>query len=415
MTLASARLAPTALSRLSVRTQGRLYPVLLPVGVFVLTRLFAGLLIVIFSKHQIALGPDTIPGLFVFQPTPADPGYLGITTNWDGQWYQSIATNGYHVSTPGDVSTPDEAWAWAFPPLYPLLAGLLMDVTGLSFALASTLLTCSAGAAAMVLLFRMLERTGGRFLATSGVVLSCCFMSAPLFQAAYSESLALLFLLVAIGLIARRSYWLALLPVVALSFTRLITPVLCVVVVVAVASRVRAHGWGSIPAAERWGAVALAAYSAVGPLVWPTMAAQLMGGTERFNRSGQMATGSGLGWFGSTASTVGWSGVVIVCAAVAGLALAAASARSAPWGIELRTWSVAYPLYVLALTPITGGVLRYALLAPTLGLLLVGRTSGRSPRVTQVAVVALGAVVGLACQWLFVRHMMVIDSKPLML
>jgi hypothetical protein len=289
-----------------------------------------------------------------------------------------------------------------------------MSVTGFSFAVTSTLVTCLAGAAAMVLLFRMLERTGGRFLALSGVVLSCSFMSAPLFQAAYSESLALLLLLVAIGLIARRRYWLALLPVAALSFTRLITPVLCVVVVVVVVSKCRNQGWRSIPEVQRWGAAALASYSVVGALAWPTLAAQLMGEAGQFNRAAQLASGSGLGWFGSAPSTVGWSGLALVCAVVVMLGLGALSGRSAAWGLELRTWSVAYPLYVLALTPITGGVLRYALLAPTLGLLLVGRVSDRTPRVRQVVIVGLGAVVGLACQWLFVRHMMVIDSHPLM-
>ena len=24
---------------------------------------------------------------YVFRPLPADPGYLGVATNWDGQWY----------------------------------------------------------------------------------------------------------------------------------------------------------------------------------------------------------------------------------------------------------------------------------------------------------------------------------------
>jgi hypothetical protein len=290
-----------------------------------------------------------------------------------------------------------------------------MHLSGLSFALAATIVTCVAGAAAMVLLFRLLDDAGGPWLASCGVILSCCFVSAPLLQAAYSESLALLLLVGTLLLIRRHSYWWAMVPTLALMFTRLITPVLAVVVVGVLLGRVRSQGWRAVPRRQWAGAVLLACLSAAGGFAWPSLAASLMGESGRFNRGSQMATGSGFGWFGSAWTSVGWSGLVIVCAAVAALVWAAVSARSAPWGLELRIWSVAYPLYVLVLTPITGGVLRYALLAPTLGLLLVGRLQGPRPRAVQVAVVAAGALAGLACQWLFVRHMLVIDNHPLML
>lgn len=414
MKLASVDLALPAPVR-PARPSDHLFRLAVPVGIFLVTRIFAGILIASSSKHQIALGPDTIPGLFIYHPTPADSGYLSIITNWDGQWYESIATDGYQATVAGQPASHDQVWAWAFPPVFPLLVGFLMHVTGLSFAVVSTMVNCAAGAAAMVLLFRLLEEAGGRWVAVSGVTLSCCFVSAPLFQAAYSESLALLFLLAALALIRRRSYWLAILPTTALMFTRIVTPVLFVVVVVAVASRLRAEGRRSLRVGEWGGAVALAGTTIAGAVAWPALAAQLMGEVGRFNRTARMASEFRLGWFGQFWDEVGVGGVLIVVALVMVPVLGAVNRRSEAWGGELRTWSVAYPLFILGLTSVTGGVLRYALLAPTLGLLLVRGSREEAPSRAQVTLVALAACVGLFCQYLFIRHMMVIDSRPLML
>ncbi|WP_270886478.1 hypothetical protein [Pedococcus sp. 5OH_020] len=414
MAVLSADATPSRPRTAAVAVLGWRYALAVPVAVFLVTRVVAAVLVLVSSRHQIALGPSTIPGLFVYEGTPADPGYLAVTRNWDGQWYQLIATEGYHHVGPGEVPSHATVWAWAFPPVYPLVVGGLMHAGGLSFAVASTLLNLTAGAAAMVLLHRLLEETGGRWVATSGVILSCCFMSAPLFQAAYSESLAFLFLLAAFHLVRRRAYWLALLPTGLLSFTRLITPVLAVVVVAALVHRVRTHGWSSVSGSQRLGAAALAAYSAAGALAWPTLASSLMGDTARFNRGADVVSGLGADWFATSWASLGLPGIVLVLSVMAVLVISAVSSRSAAWGFELRVWSVAYPLYVMAVTPITAGVLRYALLAPTLGLLAVGIPRSGRPTRGQMALVVLAAVVGLVCQWLFVRYLLVLDLHPLM-
>jgi hypothetical protein len=384
-----------------------------PLAVFALARLVDAVFILVASRHQIALGPSTIPELYVHQDLPADPGYLGIITNWDGQWYRLIASDGYRSVAAGQVATHVTSWAWAFPPLFPLLVGLVMKL-GLSFAVAASVVSCAAGAAAAVLLYRLLDETGGARVATYGVFLFSCFVSAPLLQAAYSESLALLLLLWAILLVRRRSYWLALAPTVLLSFTRLITPVLGVVVVVAILARVRSEGWAGLTRRQRWGAGVLAGYAVLGAAAWPTLASRLMGEGARFNRATMQATTTGLGWFGEAWTQLGAAGVLLVLGLLAVPVVAGLTSRGSLWGTELRAWSVAYPAYVLALTPITGGVLRYALLSPTLGLLVVSpRLLARRPR-AQLVVVLVAVACGLATQWLFVRHMLVIDAHPLM-
>jgi hypothetical protein len=415
LSLASLQVAPVRPAHARHWLDSRGFALLFPLTAFLVTRLVVAFYVAVASKHQVALTADTFPGMFIFHPSSADPGYGRIVSNWDGQWYQSIATNGYHVTRPGEVATHANVWAWAFPPAYPLLVGLLMDVTGFPFGAAASLVSCVAGAAAMMLLFHLLESTGGRGLATCGVILAACFVSAPLLQAAYSESLALLFVLWAVCLIRRRNYWLAIVPTGTLAFTRLIAPVLCVVVVVAIVDRVRTSGWSSVPARHRAGAVALMACGALGGFAWPALAAHLMGEAGRFNRTSQLAFGSRIGWFGEAWSELGWPGLVSVSLLLAVPLLGAFTTRSRQWGIELRTWSAAYPAYILVLTPITGGVLRYMVLAPTLGLLWLGPVRKGKPSHRQFLIVMAAAVCGLSCQWLYVRYMMVIDAHPFML
>ncbi len=183
-----------------------LEPVGLPVLIYALARLVDAVFLVVASRHQPALGPTTVPGMFVFQSHPADPGYLGMITNWDGQWYQAIATQGYplHVAD----ASPDELWRWAFPPGFPLLVGALMRVTGMSFAVAATVFNAVAGAGASIMLYALVDRVAGRFTALRAVVVTNAFISAPILQMAYSEAMALFLLVGALLALQRRRLWL---------------------------------------------------------------------------------------------------------------------------------------------------------------------------------------------------------------
>src|SRR5665647_1080926 len=127
-----------------------------------------------------------------YQVALPSPGYLGLITNWDGQWFERIATNGYHLPAVGDQHGKDALWAFAFLPVFPTLVGAMMTVTGLSFGVCVTIVNLIAGGAAMVVMFVLVERTAGRFAAGVAVLFVNSFVAAPLFQAAYSESIALL-------------------------------------------------------------------------------------------------------------------------------------------------------------------------------------------------------------------------------
>lgn len=389
-----------------------------PLGAFLLTRGAAFLFISAASASQIALGVDTLPGYFVFHELPADPGYLGVITNWDGQWYQAIATDGYRIPT-GDESAGqhfDTVWAWAFPPGFPMVVRCVMVLTGLSFAWSATLVNLVAGSLAMLVWFRVLDRAGGRALATAGTLLACCFVTAPLYQAAYSESLAMLLLGLCFLSIQKRQYLWAIVPVTALAMTRLITPVIAVVVVVQVAQRYRRGGGLRALWDRRTGEAALLAAIAVGgAFLWSTVASAILGDAGGYQRTALLAGEYRFGWFASAYESAGFVGLTLVVLVVVLLLLVAMSPWSAGWGLELRTWAVAYPLFLLTVTPLHTGILRYLLLAPTLGLVVVGSPGARGLSRARWGLVVVVAAVGLVCQHLWVGASLTVSSPtPLM-
>lgn len=379
-----------------------------PLVVYAITRLAGAVFIATSSKHQIPVGPGTIPGYFVYHELPAHPGYFATITNWDGQWYQAIATDGYSLPAASDPDSASKMWYWAFPPGFPLTAGSAMRILGIPFGVAATAVNAVAGASAMVLLFSILDRAGGRFLAAGGVLLSCCFVTAPLFQAAYSESMAMVFVMLAIALIQRERYFLAILPTIALSLTRLITPVLAVVVLVHAIGRIR--GEDRKPRRiEIIGMGLLSAFAIGGIGLWSAIAASVIGptGFQRFSYT----RGKPMNWFTTALVDFGWSGLVILLCLVGLLALAAVGSRGRAWGLELRTWSIAYPVYILAVTPMTSGILRYLLLVPTLGLIGVGSPHpDERPAHRHLVVVLASALIGLAAQWFWVNNSLAITS-----
>lgn len=142
-----------------------------PICVFALMRLVDAALMMVVSRHQIALTTASIP-YYIQTPTPADPGYWSIITNWDGQWYERIASDGYAVpDSSGGLGAYFAANAFNFLPLFPLLCGLLMAVTGLGFAPVASIVSLACGAGAMVVLFKVIERGAGNFVAACGVAL----------------------------------------------------------------------------------------------------------------------------------------------------------------------------------------------------------------------------------------------------
>ena len=152
---------------------------------------------------------------FIWRPAGPDPGYLTVLGNWDGQWYGEIATNGYPSELPredGEV-IPN---VWAFYPLFPYLVRLVMVLSHLPFEVAATLITMTAGAAAVLLLYRLVAPVGGHFNALTTVTALSFFPAAPVLQAAYADSLTLLLVVVCLTLLRDRRFPLLILATVLL-------------------------------------------------------------------------------------------------------------------------------------------------------------------------------------------------------
>ncbi|MFC6703976.1 hypothetical protein [Flexivirga alba] len=342
------------------------FSALVPIAIFAIVRMFDALVIEYASRFQVPVGSGTHPGMFGFVNKSADPGYWSVITNWDGQWYQFISTDGYHTHAVATVGAVNTSWAWAFPPLFPLLTHGLMDLTGWSFAVAASILNLCLGALAMVLLYCLVDKAAGRFLAVSAVALSSCFISAPLLQAAYSEALGFVLLLSTLLMIRRRSYAWTLLPLTALAFTRLITVPIAVVALTVLVTRWRARERDPLNRREGVGLALIAAVSIVGVWLWSALAALLAPAPTGASARTSISAGTTIGWFSDMYQYLGWPGLLFVACLATLFILIACSRWTDGWGVEVRTWLAAYPVFLLVATPVTGGIFRYLLLCPLL-------------------------------------------------
>jgi hypothetical protein len=390
----------------------------LPLAIFAVTRLYDFFAIAMAARAQVALPSPAHPGIYQFTAHPDSPGYLALITNWDGQWYERIATVGYHLPSAGDPNGKDALNAFAFLPGFPLLVGAMMAATGLSFAVCVTIVNLLAGAGAMVVMFALVERSAGRFAAAVAVLLTSCFVAAPLFQAAYAESISLLLVCTILLLIARRRYGWAVVAVVVLSLTRLVTPPLAVVVLAHAAVRIKRRDVDPIRRAEVAGMAVLAVVSAGSVFLWSTITSVITDGVRATgaDRGSVSAASAGrFGWFTNAYEHIGWIGVLGLML-LSGLLLAVAlSPLTRTWGVELRTWFAIYPIFLLFVAGVHTGVFRYLLLAFPLALVIVGSPPPEAVPRKRASVAVVVSLVSLALVIPWVSHAMVVTplaGKP---
>ena len=386
--------------------------VLAPLGIYALARMLSAVALLWASRYQPATAPyraeEVRNGyLFVFSDTPPNPSYGQLMTNWDGQWYEFIATDGYIPSAQG--VSPESSWAWAFPPGYPETVGLLMRLTGLPFTVVGPTLSLLLGAAAMVVMYRLLHARGGASLALTGVATTSFFISAPLLQAAYSESMALLLVVSILWACSRQRWWLATLLTLALSFVRLVTPPLAVLAFLGVVQQIRS---GRTSLRNLAGPSVLGMVALAGPFIWPTISQRLLdaGGVGRADRAGAAARGFTFGWFGSFAQLSPWLLLPLALAVVL-LVRVTAGPGTAYWGSESRAWGWSYPLFLLLVTGPTAGFIRYLLLAFPLGLPVAG--SGGPLTRRRIWILVTTCVVLQMAQVVWIRYALLVGPESI--
>lgn len=286
--------------------------------------------------------------------TPAGPDLLDYSTMWDAHWYYIVAMAGYPSELPLDDDGHVGENAWAFMPVYPMLARALM-LTGLPWEGAAVLLSLAASLAFALVAYRLLAELapGRERFALALVLLSPV---APVFQLGYAESLFLL-LLAGVLLAWRRRAWewlWVLIPVMAL--TR--PGGLALAFALALWFLIR---WfrerDAFPVSERWRLLGLGAWSGLWGLGWLLACTVATGDwgayfdTELSWRSAYIGrqelvpfTPWPIGlewWFGP------WWPLWLT-----GIVLAAVVLLAGPWGrdvgLEGRLWVIAYLAYLAA-------------------------------------------------------------------
>ncbi len=213
-----------------------------PLIVFLIVRVSLSVV----AAVSIATSP-TVPiaaGNFVFQ-SPMDQGighYLLEPWNrWDTQWYLKIALQGYDQYDGG----------LAFFPLYPLLIRMVGEVIGRQWFLAALLISNGCALASMILLYHIVAHQFGDLAARRTIILFLAFPTAFYLFAAYTESLFLMFTLLALTNAQNQRWKLASVAVALASLTRLqgvvlILPVLIEVVTHYRSVRLSIFDWASI-------------------------------------------------------------------------------------------------------------------------------------------------------------------------
>src|SRR3954452_24418650 len=247
------------------------YALWFPLLVYALTRALDAVFVIIAGHRQVALaGFD--PSYHLSFPSPADPGYGVVATNWDGQWYRLIAEQGYPLDLPLDASGHVVMNSWAFYPLFPVSAGLLSRWTGIEFTTIAPLLNLVLGAIAILIMYRLLRGTLNQFAASATVVVTCAFMSARAMGLSYPGGLALLLVCLSLLLLRSRHYaWFAV-AALALSLTRPIALALVPVVIAHWLPRPR-HPGDETFAKERWRVALLVPWCGAVTGLWPLIAA----------------------------------------------------------------------------------------------------------------------------------------------
>jgi hypothetical protein len=378
------------------------------VTVYLALRAVSWLLLVLASRDQPVMPDWTGPTV-----EPID-----MTVLWDGSWYRHVAEHGYPHQLPLGPDGRVAQNAWAFYPLFPLVARLLMDVSGLGFPAVASTVALVAGLGAAVVMAQLLAERVGERVAFATVAVWAAFPAAVSLQLAYTESMAMLVLCLLLWALLRRQWLLVGSLALVLGLTRPIA--VPVVAVVAVALFVRWRSREAIrPAEYLQGLWALGA-SAFGAVLWPLVAWQVTGSRTAYTDT--MAAWRVDGEIVPLRPWLGMSqwvfrdfdgGSVYGPVGLAALATTIVVLTLGPWatalGPELRAWCLAYPAYLaLVLDPFTS-IFRYALpLFPLLAVVLGGGWVERTARwlwARTAVLVAAGVVGQVAWVWkLLVFH-----------
>ncbi len=387
---------------------------LVPLGIWAVFTVLGAVILSVAAARQIAI-EHTVPGYTVTAPMPASPGYFGVVTNWDGNWYRSISEHGYPTVLPVDDHGNVQQNEWAFYPLYPLLVRGVMTVTGVGFAHGAWAVSLVFGAAAMVALYNLVRAGMGRFGAAALVSCVMAYMSAPVLQVAYTEGLALFLIVAFMAALTRRRLDVAIGVAILVSLARPVAAPLGLVMggvlLLDWLQERRERPAHRLPV--KGVAATVAVFATAG--IWPLIAWATTGSRDAFfqTQAAWPVNSNGLGgWLGDVihVTPIG----LLAIAVVGFLALVNARPRAHLWGRELQLWSIAYPVFLIVASRPSPSAIRYFMLAvaplwPFPGLSL-RRTRGS--RAAAIALLIALIATGLGAQYLWTTHVFTVPGTP---
>lgn len=347
------------------------------------------------------------------------PSFGDFVLAWDAQWYWFVAVNGYPTTLPltelGQVAENQ----WAFMPIYPYLSAAVGAPFG-AWGVGAFIVAFVAGYLACLTLYRLLRLRQDVTTSMWAVLFFAAGPLAAMFQIGYAESLFLLWLFLSLWCVSRRRYgWLYLL-IPLLGFTR--PGVLAFALFLGLFGIWR---WWSrhrepLPAREIVHILALGALAVVVGFAWQVIAGIATGdsgsylATELAWRRNWLVESTETfipfeGWLQGTAfwfqlwglgPVAGYIVVGLGIAALAALLIWSRHVRAV--GVEIRLWSAAYLVYLLAVFFPQSSIFRLLLpLSPLWGAVA-------APRSIRYRVVVLALC--LAGQWWWIYNVYAIGN-----
>ena len=375
----------------------------LPLGVFALARLVSAWILTVAAQVQPDLTRD--PHWHVEGTRPASPSYWEVLSNWDGQWFKTIAMHGY-----ADIDTAGPATqnALGFSPLYPLTVRGVMSATGMTFEVAASLVSLTCAGVAILLLFRWLVATRGLGPALAAVAVLSFFPSAPILQAAYSDGMAMLLLVVTLRSVAAGRPAAALVSALALAYTR---PILMPVAMFVLYTQWRRSldQPGERPVTVR--ATLLAAALGTLSFAWAVTAGLITGDIRAYWKTFGAWRSDGTpvgGWFtGLWNEGLPHVAIAMVAIMAALVYLRWRRRRERVPADLLGGWAGIYLFFVLLTAPPNAGIVRHLLLT-LVPLGMAGPMAVALPARRRAVLLGVVVLVEIALQWLWVRYVFVV-------
>jgi hypothetical protein len=336
-----------------------------------------------------------------------DPGYSGILSLWDGDWYRRIAETGYPPTLPVDATGNVQQNEWAFYPMFPMTVRAVMRALGTGWPLTASFVAMICGGLAVLVMHSLVRRAAGREAALWTVALFCFFPSAPVLQLAYTESLGVLLLVATLWCLQRRAYLPAIPVVLLIGLARPIGLPVAAVVGLHLLMRILRHRTERVTLGTLLPLLALIVSAAVSAAEWPLLAARATGVPDAYTqsmaawRTGHQIVPLKPWWWMSRYFLGDWIGPAVLAIVVLLTVWAITRPAARVIAGDLRAWVLCYLGYLAVVLDPSTSLPRYLLLLFPIGTVVAAASPSPAYRRALLVVSIAGQILWVAWLWRF--------------